>query len=75
MTSIVTTESPKLIAKLESYLSGAIGHDEISEYAWTLTDHSKENPPKNERPFWSAVFTIIHLADEAHWNDGCTEKP
>ena len=70
----VTAQSPTLISKVESYLAGEIGHDAIREFAWGLADDAPTQPEAHEEPFWSCVFTIIHLADAEHWRDGCTQR-
>ncbi|AQA17282.1 hypothetical protein BST95_02630 [Halioglobus japonicus] len=64
----------ELAAILEAYLSGRVGHEAIRSYAWELTDSVPAEPDKNSEPYWSAVFSIIHLADEEHWNDGFTKR-
>jgi len=74
VSDIVKEWTGDLIIKLESYLSGNIPHDEIREYAWDFAEESPKNPPAEDKPFWSTIFTIIHLADEEHWNDGCTQR-
>ena len=63
-----------LIAKLESYLSGELSHDEIAEYSWSLADDVPELIPEENKEYWSCIFSIIHLADETHFQDGCTQK-
>ncbi len=74
MNDLVTTQTPELIRRLESYLAGKISHDEIREFAWGFADASPEDPPPDEETFWSCVFTVIHLADPEHWRDGCTQR-
>ena len=64
----------KLAEKLEAYLSGQIDHDAIRSYAWDLSHSSPEEPTEPEKIFWSSVFSIIHLADDEHWSDGCAQK-
>ncbi|MBB1361838.1 MULTISPECIES: hypothetical protein [unclassified Shewanella] len=64
----------ELAEKLESYLSGKVGHEAIKSYAWSLSDESPKEPTANEKVFWSSVFSIIHLADDEHWEDGCTQR-
>ena len=64
----------EIIGKLESYLSGSLTHEEIREFAWSLADEIPAEPDSHEKVYWSAVFSIIHLADEGHWSDGCTER-
>ncbi|WP_417445482.1 hypothetical protein [Kangiella sp.] len=71
---ITATMKQELITKLEDYLSGALTHDEIREFAWNLAEDSPKEPTKEENIYWSTVFSIIHLADDEHWNDGCTQK-
>jgi hypothetical protein len=63
-----------LITKLEKYLSGEISHDEISKYAWELSEESPTSIPEQDKAYWSAVFSIIHLADSEHFKDGCSQK-
>lgn len=71
----VTNEmKQELASKLEKYLSGLSSHEEISEYAWELSEKNPEVHPGSEKVFWSAVFSIIHLADDEHWKDGCTQN-
>ncbi|WP_351077572.1 hypothetical protein [Shewanella sp. CAL98-MNA-CIBAN-0140] len=64
----------ELAEKLESYLSGKIDHEAIKSHAWSLSDASPKEPTEAEKVFWSTVFTIIHLADDEHWKDGCTQR-
>lgn len=64
----------EMVGKLESYLSGSLSHGEIREFAWSLADESPRKPAEHEKMYWSAVFSIIHLADDDHWGDGCTQK-
>lgn len=64
----------ELADKLESYLSGNIDHEAIKSHAWSLSDASPKEPKESEKAFWSSVFTIIHLADDEHWKDGCTQR-
>ena len=68
------TNRDKLAEKLEAYLSGQIDHETIRSYAWDLSHGSPEEPTESEKVFWSSVFSIIHLADDEHWSDGCTQK-
>jgi hypothetical protein len=63
-----------LAEKLNAYLSGEIDHSAIKSHAWALADSSPKDPVESDAIFWSCVFTIIHLADDEHWNDGCTER-
>ena len=71
----VTSEAVKdLTNKLESYLSGGIPHDAIKNYAWELVDQSPNEPLENEKVYWSTIFTIIHLSDDEHWKEGCTQR-
>ena len=63
-----------LIAKVEKYFAGEFSHDEISDYAWGLADKAPHSIPDEDKVYWSCVFSIIHLADESHFKDGCTQK-
>ena len=64
----------ELAVQLEAYLIGKIDHECIRSYAWGLSDSSPREPSVSEKVFWSCVFSIIHLADDEHWNDGCTQR-
>lgn len=64
----------ELISQIEKYLSGESSHKDISEYAWRLTDLNPVEPPEEDELFWSGVFSIIHLADDGHWQDGVTQR-
>ena len=64
----------QMIEKLEGYLSGSMSHEDIREFAWNLADESPAEPAEHEKVYWSSVFSIIHLADEDHWIDGCTKR-
>ena len=70
----INIQTSPLIAKLERYLSGELSHDEISEYSWALADKAPDSIPEEDKEYWSCVFSIIHLADESHFKDGCTQK-
>jgi hypothetical protein len=71
----VTIELQKeLIEKLEANLAGAINHEDMQKHAWNCASYSPKEPPANESVYWEAVFSVIHLADEQHWCDGCTER-
>jgi hypothetical protein len=75
MTMEVSQESiDELAEKLDAYLSGKIDHGAIQSYAWGLSDSSPKEPNESEKVFWSCVFSIIHLADDEHWKDGCTQR-
>ena len=64
----------ELAEKLEAYLSGQIDHEAIKSYAWRFTESSPKEPSENDKAFWSSIFSTIHLADDEHWNDGCTQR-
>ncbi|PKG98092.1 hypothetical protein [Paraglaciecola sp. MB-3u-78] len=64
----------ELAEQLESYLSGKMGHEAIKSHAWSLSDASPKEPTATDKVFWSSVFSIIHLADDKHWKDGCTQR-
>lgn len=64
----------EMVRKLENYLSGSLSHEEIREFAWRLAAESPAEPNHHDKLYWSAVFSVIHLADEGHWRDGCTQR-
>jgi hypothetical protein len=74
MNPVVKAETSNLIRMLELYLAGEIGHEAIRDFAWSFADSSPVKPPPDEESFWSCIFTIIHLADTEHWNDGCPQR-
>ncbi len=59
---------------MERYLAGELSHDDISVYAWELADKAPHSIPDTDKIYWSCIFSIIHLADESHFKDGCTQK-
>jgi hypothetical protein len=64
----------EMVRKLESWLSGSLPHEDIREFAWSLAAESPAEPAGHEKLYWSAVFSIIHLADDDHWSDGCAQR-
>ena len=64
----------ELANKIEDYLSGRIDHESIKSYAWKYAERSPKQPPDNDKVFWNSIFSIIHLADDEHWSDECTQK-
>lgn len=74
VSSITTSAKSELLSKLGGYLQGAFSHDDISKFAWERVDSIPENPDPADARYCSAIFTIIHLADTEHWNDGTTQR-
>ena len=71
---ITASMKQELITKLEGYLSRELTHDEIKEFAWNLVEDSPKETSREENIYWSTLFSIIHLADDEHWKDGCTQR-
>ncbi len=74
MEEVSQTNKDELTKKLNAYLSGQIDHEAIRSYAWGLSESLPKESIESEKVFWSCVFSIIHLADDEHWKDGCTER-
>lgn len=72
--SITTSAKSGLLSKLRDYLHGVASHDEISQFAWERVESLPEQPRLADVRYCSAIFTVIHLADSEHWNDGCTKR-
>ncbi len=74
MKKVSQENKDELAEKLGAYLSEQIDHKAIQSYAWGLAGSSPKEPEESEKVFWSSVFSIIHLADDEHWQDGCTQR-
>jgi hypothetical protein len=67
---IETEAKIELARRIDQYLAGLISDDEISTFAWKITETLPKPPEQADALYCSTVFAVIHLASEDHWRDG-----
>lgn len=68
-----------LTEKVQAYLSGEIQHKDMANYAWDLIEEGQKLPKgepyaPGEDTFWAIIWSLQHLADAEHWEDGVTQS-